>query len=264
MSDQNTDLDAVMRRIAKLLAIANDERANPGEAAAAAAMAEKAMRKYQLDHADVIERELRSKKPDLFDMAVFANMKRDDPKRPPLRKNPAWGQILAVAIAQLNDCHVMQGLALNKFKRLDSALIFMGYRPDVQVCSWTFDYVVTACIAGVKRFNDERKRLGIPDKVATANYRQGFIFAVVEALQNMKLSKDREQASSSRALVLVSTKLKVIEEQYGTPNYVQRKSGARYDDEAMERGRREGRQVNVNARGIGSDGNEGDTLKISG
>ena len=48
------NLEGVMRRIQKLLAIANDGRGDPNEAASAAAMAEKMMRKYQLDNADIV------------------------------------------------------------------------------------------------------------------------------------------------------------------------------------------------------------------
>jgi len=48
-----------MRRVKKLLAIAEDGRADPNEASAAAGMAERIMRKYQIEHADVIELELR-------------------------------------------------------------------------------------------------------------------------------------------------------------------------------------------------------------
>lgn len=51
----NTELDAVIRRVQKLLAIAQDDRANEHEAAAAAAQAEKLMRKFQIDHTDFIE-----------------------------------------------------------------------------------------------------------------------------------------------------------------------------------------------------------------
>ena len=48
------DKDSILRRIQKLLAIAGDDRADPNEAAAAAGMAEKVMRKYQIDHAELI------------------------------------------------------------------------------------------------------------------------------------------------------------------------------------------------------------------
>ncbi|HOW46139.1 MAG TPA: DUF2786 domain-containing protein [Rubrivivax sp.] len=61
MTDQtNTpdNLEAVMRRIKKLLAFAEDSRGNPTECAAAARMAESIMRKHQIEHADVITKEL--------------------------------------------------------------------------------------------------------------------------------------------------------------------------------------------------------------
>ena len=48
------NLESVIRRVQKLLAIAEHERSDPNEAAAAAGMAEKIMRKYQLDYSAVI------------------------------------------------------------------------------------------------------------------------------------------------------------------------------------------------------------------
>lgn len=55
---QPENLEGVLRRIQKLLAIANDSRANPEEAAAAASMAHKIMQKYQIDHTEVIMAEI--------------------------------------------------------------------------------------------------------------------------------------------------------------------------------------------------------------
>lgn len=143
MSENNPELEGVMRRIQKLLAIAGDDRANPAEAAAAASMAEKVMRKYQLDHADIIASELRSKAPDVGDSAVFANMKRDDPKRPSLTKTPAWGQMLSVAIAQLYDCHVMNGVAKKQIRAIRRSDDFHGLSPgrsglrlDIRLHCW--------------------------------------------------------------------------------------------------------------------------------
>lgn len=254
MSENNQELEGVMRRIQKLLAIAGDDRANPAEAAAAASMAEKVMRKYQLDHADIIASELRSKAPDIGDSAVFANMKRDDPKRPSLTKTPAWGQMLSVAIAQLYDCHVMNGVAKNKFGRYDAAMIFMGYRPDVQVCVWTFDYIVGALIGGVKDWNKAAKARGEVDKVASANYRQGFVSSVIVALQKMRMEKQAEAASAvhGRALMLINTKLAVIEEMYGKPKYAPKKSNARVDYNAYAQGVRDGAKVDLRRNAIGN------------
>jgi len=268
MSDQqNNELDDVMRRVQKLLAIANDARANPAEASAAAKMAEKVMRKYQIDHADLIEKELRSKTADLADAVVFANMKRDDPKRPPLKQTPAWGQMLAVAIAQLHDCQVRQTIAADKFGNLASGLRFMGYGPDVKMCVFTFDYIVGTLILGTKQFNAAKKAEGMSSKVASESYRSGFTSAVISAVNDLrdeKLSELAALANTSRALVLVDTKKKVIEDYFGGVKYVTKKSQAKTDYSAFSQGIREGRKVDVNRRGLPSYPVHGGIAKFIG
>lgn len=232
MSEANPELEAVLRRVQKLLAIAGDDRANPAEAAAAASMAEKVMRKYQLDHADVIAKELRGKTADLLEGYVFANMKRDDPARPPLKTTPAWGQILAASIARLHDCDVRHGFAENKHGKIEAALAFLGYGPDVKLCAWTFDYIVGELIKGVNHLQHQRKTARLytdegyhktvlsADKRAAYDFRQGFVTIVairINRLHIEKMEEARRSAHSGRALVLASTKLAAIKETYGEP-----------------------------------------------
>lgn len=254
-NETNQDLDDVMRRVQKLLAIANDTRANPAEAAAAAKMAEKVMRKYQIDHADLIEKELRNSTVDLADALVFANMKRDDPKRPPLKKTPPWGQMLAVAIAQLHDCQVRQAWGQDRNGNPAAALRFMGYGPDVKMCVFTFDYIVGVLIVEVKHFNAAKKAEGLSSKVASESYRQGFTTAVIAAINNLrteKLSELAALANTSRALVLVDTKKSIIEQYFGEAKYVTKKSQSQTDYSAFSQGIKDGRKVDVNRRGLPS------------
>ena len=59
-ADKIGELASVMRRVRKLMALANDGRGDVNEMAAAAEMAAKIMAKYRLDYADVLAAELRS------------------------------------------------------------------------------------------------------------------------------------------------------------------------------------------------------------
>lgn len=256
------DLDGVMRRIAKLLAIANDARANPGEAAAAASMAEKVMRKYQIDHADVVVRNLRSAKPDLSQFFVFANMKRDDPKRPAQRNVPAWGQMLAASIGRLNDCAVKHGMAVDKHGKLSAALAFQGHTPDATLCCWIFDFVVGQLIKGSQNYYNDRRAARVgkdegyyktiikADKKAANDYRLGFVTAVCNELARKYEQKTWGLKSNAQALMVISTKLDVVKERFGETKTREWEPDDTLDPRAWMKGLRDGNAVDLNVAGI--------------
>lgn len=119
------NLEAVIRRVQKLLAIAEHERSDPNEAAAAAGMAEKIMRKYQLDYSAVIITALK-KGDDLSTEDIVCSAKTNGTKT--LVVAP-WIGYLAIAIANLNECHVKQDWTPDG----EACVRFMGYTADVQL-----------------------------------------------------------------------------------------------------------------------------------
>lgn len=257
----NEEMNGVLRRVQKLLAIANDTRADPNEAAAAAQQAEKIMRKYQIDHADIVQREMKQAV-NMAKSAVFANMKRDDPKRPPPVKNPPWAQYLAVAIARLTDCEVRQGHAENKFGQVSVALVFHGYAPDVQLSCWMFDYLVGAIIAACKKFNAEVARnYGLHGKQTSNSYRQGFITALTAKIYAEKAEKDREAAANVTSRALVVSKRQAIVEHFGEFGYKRTAQKLSGDGAAYLNGMSDGRKVDVARRGV--ENATANTLRLS-
>jgi len=122
---QEFDREAVMRKVQKLLAIAEHDRADPNEAAAAAAMASKIMRKYQLDYAEVIMTSLK-KGDDLTTGDFVASAKTNGT---PVVVIPEWAGYISVAVAKLNDCGVRNAkVGVHK-----GGMRFYGYTADVQV-----------------------------------------------------------------------------------------------------------------------------------
>jgi Protein of unknown function (DUF2786) len=250
------NMDGILRRIQKLLAIAQDDRADANEAAAAAGMAEKLMRKFQLDNADVIATSLKVKGGNALSSAnVFAGMKRDDPKRTPMLKNPSWSQFLAVNIARLNDCEVRQNFAENKFGVRGACLTFYGYSGDVQVCAFTFDYLVGAIIRAIERFNKEQRKLGQAEKSSSEAYRRGFTGAIELKMTQQIAEKNEalEHISSSRALVVV--KSRAIAEEFGDFGYKKSTQAQIRDAQSFRAGVKDGHAVDINQRGIGSNSN---------
>ena len=244
MTTENRDLDAILRRIQKMLAIAQDDRADANEAAAAAAMAEKLMRKYQIEHADVISAEL--KREENFDkIDVAAVMKRAQGHKP--SAVPPWAQWLAVRIAKLHDCGVRTG----RNAEVGACLRFYGYRADVQCAAWTFDYLVGATIRAVRAYQHAAKQLGMPRTKAESNsFRHGFVTAMLRSIDVAIAERERENAAASDSRALVVVKQAALAERFGDFNYGKSKSKGPSRGDAFAEGVIEGRKVDVNRRGL--------------
>lgn len=255
-----SDLDRTMERVRKLLAIAEDERADANEAAAAAAMADKIMRKFQIEHADVVARSM--SRADSFDSQdVSALMKRaaganPDWYRP--TKVPMWAQWLATKIATLHDCQAR----LAETKELGACLRFSGYKADTQVAAWTFDYLSNAMISSTRRWQkDAKTTLGrARGKDESESYRRGFIMSLNASIVKLiaEKTKEMQQASSSRALVLV--KAQAVAERFGVVKYGTSRSRTS-DGDAFSAGREAGKAVNVGVRVVG--GSSSAALRIA-
>lgn len=238
-----TDLEGVMRRVQKLLAIAQDERANPAEAAAAASQAEKIMRKFQLDHADIVRADLaRSDSFETIDQPCV--MKKGKGHRP--QRVPIWAQWLATRLAKFHDCEAACYFTMEH----GACIRFFGYKSDVQVCAYTFDYLTTTVINNCRSYQRECKR----DKVESDNYRRGFVMRILAALEKLQDEKDSEVASQASSMALVVGKKNAITERFGEFKYKDKGFTKPSDESAFVRGLQDGAKVDVNRRAVGSNG----------
>ena len=117
--------ESILRRIQKLLAIASDDRADPNEAAAAAGMAEKVMRKYQIDHAELIMNGLKQGH-DLSTEDVVATAKTNGTK---VKQVPAWAGWIAVAVSKFTECSA----SIVTTQSGEKAVRFYGFTEDVKL-----------------------------------------------------------------------------------------------------------------------------------
>lgn len=241
--DANTE--KLLERIRKMLAIAQDARANPNEAANAAAMAEKLMRKHQLEYADVVAAEL--KRSDAFDHAdVAAVMKRGQGHLP--RAVPLWAQSLAVRVAQLNDCGVRN--AFDNYE-LGACLRFFGYKADLACATYTFDYLVGATIRAVRDFQAAGRAQRTPRSKRESNsFRTGFVLALGQALEHAIAARRQENAAAVAGRALVVAKGRALAERFGEFTYGESKGSAEFDEDALLAGIIRGREVDVNRRGL--------------
>lgn len=283
------DLSAVMRRIQKLLNIANDGRGSPEEAAAAAQQADNLMRKFQVDN-DALVREQMKKDGGVVRMTVFSNMKRGDALRPPLKRVPLWGDHFAHAVSQLNDCETRGGFAINdngQGRRVLEACNFIyGYAPDVQVACWMFDYIVGEMIQACRAFQmppivppalakptpaqkwDRLKLLADvikwtkPDKAQSHAFRQGFVDNMCRRLGDMTEAKRQEREAAARkgasnipGTSLVVLKNQLIVKEFGVFTYHETLQQEMSEDkwDAYRAGVQKGERVDLARHAIGDD-----------
>ena len=233
------NLEAVMRRIKKLLAIAEDSRGDPNECAAAARMAESIMRKYQIDHADVISAELQRE--DAFDSTFVGTTM--DPEGAS-KEASGWAGILAVQVANLYDCQARYSWSAKHGKSLK----FSGYKLDTELARQTYVFIVNNMAAASRLYLKENRWAG---RREGESFRNGYIAAVNASIKDMIRAKraEMEQASSSRSLVIV--KANAVAERFGSVNYPSSGRGRSYQGDAFGAGREAGSKLDVGRRGIG-------------
>lgn len=207
----NTELSAASRerafdKIRKLLAMARDGRGNENEAAIAASQAEKLMRYYQIESADVVMQEL--EQDDQFEQGIedvsFEGIAGHKPKQ-----TPSWVGYIAIGCGEAFTCKVdivrtPEGIKVR----------FSGYAMDVMLCRWVYRFLCET----VFRISKERcKGLGMS---ASKSFRLGAASVLQRRLKDLKKSAVEEaevQAGSgtSTALVLVNRKEERVQEMYG-------------------------------------------------
>jgi hypothetical protein len=236
---EETNLESTMRRVRKLLAIAEDSRGDPNECAAAARMAESIMRKYQIEHADVIAAELQTA--DAFDSADVGSSL--DPEAAS-KESSGWAGILAVYVADLYDCQAR----FERTPHYGKTIRFSGYKVDVEVARQTYVFIVNNMAAASRQYLRENRWAG---RKEGNSFRMGYILGAGQNIKALIAEKKAEmyQASSSRALVIA--KDRAVAAHFGSVNYRAGKSRVSYQSDAYSSGRDAGSKLDVGRRGVG-------------
>lgn len=238
MSD---NLDSIMRRVQKLLAIAQDDRANPNEAAAAAGMAERIMRKYQIDHSELIIKELKAGA-DLETSECLCTAKTNGTK---VESVPLWASWMASAVADFNDC----GAQIATNNKQEKIVRFYGYAGDVQVAKYMLDYLVATTLRLCREFKTTED-YAVYGRSGLASYRSGVASGICSAVRALIKVKEQEQASTGTALVVV--KQDAIVAKYGEVFSKKRSKTKTTSGHNFSAGFQDGRKVDVNVRGVTS------------
>lgn len=242
MSD---NLEAIMRRIQKLLAIAQDGRANPNEAAAAAGMAERIMRKYQLENSDLVIKGIKSGE----DMGTADSICTAKTNGTRIKTVPLWASWMASTIADLNNCGVI--IVRDASTDYEAKVRFMGYKGDVQVSKYMLDYLVGTTLNLCKDFKNTQQYLN-HGRSAMASFRSGVALGIRSSLLALiedKKAQEVEQVKTGTSLVVI--KQAAIEEKFGAVGFTRKTAVTKTTQgNAHWSGYIEGRKVDVNRRGV--------------
>lgn len=240
-AQDNIDKDALMRRLSKLMAIASDTRANPAEAAAAAGMAERIMRKYQIDHEDIVTKEIKSGE----HMATADCVATAKTNKTIVKEVPPWANFLASAVARFNHC----GARIVTVASGDRGIRFFGYDSDVKLCKWMYDYLVVTInkLADEYKWSDDYQENG---RSVLTSYRRGVSTGIIDAIRKLEQQRQAEMASTGTSLMVV--KQDAIIKHFGENVFATKTHKAatvRYD--SYSKGFSDGSKVDVARRGIG-------------
>jgi hypothetical protein len=235
----------IVEKIQKLMRLAKDGGASENEAATAARMAEAMMRKHNLEHADVIIEEVKDK----------ANMDRSW-SRPTSRKNaprankdlPSWAESLCVYVAELFDCHACKQIVdLPQGKCM--VVVFYGYKDDVKMCAWIYDYLCDTIRRLAKQF--EKDHCAGSDNAETRlmvdSFRRGCAQSISMQLDAATKAKTQDNTKSSTGTALVVAKRNAVAQHFGEFSYDKdpEKKEKKKDLIAYAIGRMQGNEVNI-------------------
>jgi hypothetical protein len=213
------DIQKVMARIKKLLSLANN---NPSEeeASTAASMAQKIMKKYNLEMADVIAMEV-EEDPSTLVADIVHDLNYD-------KKIPTWYNLLATQVSTLMNCGSRIECYPNPEDRSKSKIGYslFGYKHDVEVAKWLFGYLheqiqSMADTAWKKKMLNDTKLTGVEMKYSASarrgfkdEYRKGVVVGISKRL-NSVYGENEPVAVTSSGTSLVLVKDRAIKEKYG-------------------------------------------------
>jgi hypothetical protein len=232
----NEEMDRVLNRLRKMLAMAND-KANIHESAVAAAMAEKLMRKYQIEMADVLAGDEGFTARDVNEEFEWCGNGDD-----------AWKGWIAIGVAKLNECEVtFRGHKISK------GYLFIGIGPDPAVAAEMFKYLT-------RETSRLCKMAKLPNRGAMNSFMKGCGSELADRLKELREQRQAEFQASAGGKALVIHKQALMEAAGWKVTY--RTGGKMHtsDWSAFNSGRAAGAGINLNDQ-ITNGGSNGPRLE---
>jgi len=225
--------DEALSKIRKLLAVAQDGRGNMNEAESAMRMATALMRKFQIESADEVMKDLKNGIDMVTDTdSIWAYPSKNIPK-----KCPTWVGVISLGVGLLND--VITTISYDS--KAGVVVKFAGYGPDVQFAKWLYRFLIETTY----RLSTEHAT----ERGERESFRYGMAGVLQARMRSMKEEQeaaDKQEAasgSSCTALVLVDTKKNAVALAFGQQTT---KSGAKREyNDSMSAGRSAGQKLNI-------------------
>ena len=236
-SEAPVDVASVLRRVAKLLAIASDERADANEAAAAAGMAERVMRRFQIEHADVIEAELLRAGDGAFGDEYCGTSLNPETSS---ERRSGWTGNISIGVAELYGCQSR----IRWTPQYGTSIRFSGYAADAAMARATYIYLVQTMAAASRAFlkADPRRR-----RCDATAFRLGFSIAIDRALAKELAAKTAEMQATPQSRSLMLVKAKAVADHFGEARHGTSGCG-RLQGEGFGDGYRAGSNVSLGPR----------------
>lgn len=222
----STDRSKALSKIQKLLKMAKDGRGNANEAETALRQAQSLMNKFNIDDAEASLHDLRNDP----DAIAQAWCKAGYGKQAFLRRMPRWSGVLALGVGRLYECRTKaiwsegQGLGV----------MFGGFKPDMQVAVWTFEFLITCVRRACDSFEDALKTgdadvlndLGLnpiqamcllaeTPKQRKILFREGMCIELQQRMYKLAEERANEQAASTAGTALVVAKEAALNAHFG-------------------------------------------------
>lgn len=207
--NDNTNLDKIKDRIAKLLRMAEDA-SSPNEAAIAANRARKLMDQYQLDMLDIgngFDEEFAHEGATRY-FAAF----------------PQYLSVFGAAVGKFNDCQAVFGGGWVTFKKKASdakqwgkRVEFKGYKSDVQLAIDMYNKLEEAVNRLCKDWMKEQGMTSYSVRIG-GQFKMGAVLEIAARLSAMTVERDR-LTSTSTGTSLVLSKSKAVDSHFGDVTY---------------------------------------------
>lgn len=201
------NIDAVLDRVRKLLALGEDKGASENEAAIALKRARSLIDKHQINEIDLIQ-----DKP-MFEEAVSS--------QPPSKATPLWQQTLAIAVARFNDCRVAKSPDHDDFShRPLTRIYFLGLVGDATTAVHMYDYLMQNGKLLAAEYLDANPGNDVDQR--RHDFKYAYAQALKSRIEQLIIKRDQEldqvnQSSSNKSLVVIKKDL--LEGEYGKEKY---------------------------------------------
>jgi hypothetical protein len=214
-----------LRKIRACMNLAENDAAQGDEVDNALRMAQKLMKKFAIDMAELLQSGKTVQFDFVEDAVNFGNK---------VKKTPLWYQWMAVQVAKFTDT-----IAVGNYDYVEGAGIrYKGHREDVVFACWLLNYLKD-------RLRDATRKANCGSPEGRETFRKAFARGVLVKLRDIQTQRPKELPKN--ALIVVDTKIAERDKHFGGESYRTTKSRSTFKDfDNYIKGFNAGKSVTIN------------------